>query len=477
MATSLEVDICVLGAGAGGLVVAAAAAMLDVPVALVEKGRMGGDCLNYGCIPSKSLIAAAAAAAGARRGHLFGVAAEPRIDFARLHDHIGEVIAAIAPHDSAERFEGLGCTVIRAPGRFVGPREVAAGEVRIRARRFVIATGSSPAPPPIPGLETVPYLTNETVFDLAERPDRLVVVGGGPVGVEIAQAYRRLGVAVSVLETADILGREDPEIADVVRQRLVREGVEVAERVAVEGIAPAPDGGVRVTFRRGGEDSARETLTGSHLLVAAGRRANIDDLGLEAAGIERSGNTLKVDRRLRTTNRRVYAIGDVAGPYQFTHLAAYHAGIVVRNALFRLPAKADHRAIPRVTYTDPEIAAVGLDEAAARRSLGAIRVLRWSFAENHRARAERRIDGFAKVVTTPGGRVLGAAIVGPHAGEIIQPWVLAVARRMKVGALAEMVVPYPTLGEINRSVAGSFYTAKIFSPRMKRLVRFLRRLG
>ncbi|HXQ66148.1 MAG TPA: FAD-dependent oxidoreductase [Alphaproteobacteria bacterium] len=474
MGDALEVDICVVGAGSGGLLVAAAAALLGRRVALVERGRMGGDCLNYGCVPSKSLIAAAKRAALARTGGDFGIdLGKPTIDFARVHAHVERVIAAIAPHDSQERFEGLGCKVIRAEGRFVGPDVLAAGGARIRARRFVIATGSSPAIPPLEGLAQVPYLTNETVFELKARPEHLIVIGGGPIGVELAQAFARLGAKVSVVELLAILGNDDAEAAEVVRQALRRDGVALYEGTRIRSLARAGDG-IAATIERDGES---ETLLGSHLLVAAGRSANVAGLGLEAAGVAFTARGITVDRRLRTTNRRIYALGDVAGRYQFTHMAGHHAGVVVRNALFRLPAKVEERAIPWVTFTDPELAHVGLKEDGARAAHGAIRILRWAFAENDRAQTEREIDGFAKVITTRRGRVVGATIVGAHAGELILPWGLAIARCLRVSALAGLIAPYPTLSEISKSVAGSFFTPTLFGERTKRLVRFLARFG
>jgi pyruvate/2-oxoglutarate dehydrogenase complex dihydrolipoamide dehydrogenase (E3) component len=474
MAQTLEVDICVLGAGSGGLVVAAAAALLGRPVALIERGRMGGDCLNYGCVPSKSLIAAARMAALGRKAAHFGVHYDaPAIDFQEVHDHVQGVIAAIAPHDSQERFEGMGCKVIRAEGRFVSPTEVEAGGMRIRAPRFVIATGSSPAVPPIEGLADVPYLTNETIFDLTERPDHLIIVGGGPIGIELAQAERRLGAEVSVIELYSILANDDPEAVDIVRQAVHRDGVMLHERTKL--VRVERDGtGIAVTVEK---DGGTNRIAGSHLLLAAGRRVNVAGLGLEAAGIAYTAKGVTVDRRLRTSNKRVFALGDVAGSYQFTHAAGYHAGIVVRNALFRLPAKVDDRAMPWVTYSDPELAHVGLGEEMARKSHDRIRILRWALAENDRAQVERETSGFIKVVTTKGGKILSTTIVGAHAGELILPWALAISRGLKVGALASLIAPYPTLSEISKSVAGSYFTPSLFSERTKKFVRLLARLG
>jgi len=471
VAEIIKADICVIGGGSGGLAVAAGAAQLGAATVLVEAGKMGGDCLNYGCVPSKSMIAAGHAADAMRRAGRFGIAAvEPEVDFQAVHDHVHGVIAAIAPVDSVDRFEGLGVRVIQARAAFTGPREITAGDFVIRARRFVVATGSTAAAPPISGLDTVPYLTNETIFDNRARPDHLIVIGGGPIGAELAQAHRRLGTRVTVLEAFTILGKDDPELTEIVKRQLRAEGIDMREGVGVTGVSGTA-GEFAVTLDGG------EEIAGSHLLVAAGRRPNVDGLGLEAAGIAYSAKGIDVDRRLRTSNRKVFAIGDVAGGPQFTHAAGYHAGIVVRNALFRLPAKVDYRALPWVTYTDPELAHVGLTEEQARADHGDIRVLRWPFAENDRAQAERDTSGMIKAITTKRGRVLGASIVGAHAGELIQPWVLAIGKGLKIGDFANMIVPYPTRGEVGKRAAGSFYASSLFSEKTRRIVRFLARFG
>jgi len=480
MATTLKADLCIIGAGSGGLSVAAGAAQMGARVVLIEKGRMGGDCLNTGCVPSKALIAAAAAADSVRHAGRFGVNGhEPAVDFAAVRGHVQDVIAGIAPHDSQERFEDLGVTVIRAAARFTGPREVVAGDTTVRAKRFVVATGSTAAVPPIPGLDRVPYLTNETVFDLAERPEHLIVIGGGPIGAELAQAQRRLGARVTLLEMFTVLGKDDPEVTAFARRRLAEDGVEIHEGIAIKDVAPQGNA-IAVTIEDNGETA---TVTGSHLLVAAGRKATVEGLGLEAAGVDFSPKGIAVDRRLRSSNKRVFAVGDVAvvegiGAYQFTHVAGYHAGIVIRNALFKLPAKVDYAALPWVTYTDPEIAHVGLTEARAREKYGdAVRALTWSFTENDRARAERATEGLVKVVVGARGKILGASIAGRHAGELLQPWVLAIGQGLKIGAMANMIAPYPTFGEASKRAAGNYYTPTLFSARTKKIVRFLQWFG
>jgi pyruvate/2-oxoglutarate dehydrogenase complex dihydrolipoamide dehydrogenase (E3) component len=474
MVASMKTDLCVIGAGSGGLAVAAGAVQMGAEVVLIEKGKMGGDCLNYGCVPSKSLIAAGNAAHAIRNAGRFGVDGhEPKIDFLGVHDHVKGVIAAIAPHDSQERFEGLGVRVIRASARFVGAQEIEADGRRIHARRIVVATGSSPALPPIPGLAEVPHLTNETVFDLTERPEHLIVIGGGPIGCELAQAHRRLGAAVTILELFSILPKDDPAAVGVVRDQLRADGIDLREQVEVKAVVR--DGnGIALTIEEAG---AEQRIVGSHVLVAAGRRANVDGLDLEAAGIAYGPKGIKVDARLRTSNRRAYAIGDVAGGFQFTHVAAHHAGVVIKNALFKLPAKVDDRAVPWVTYTEPELAQVGLTEDLAKEQGVAVQALRWSFAENDRAQAERATAGFAKALVDRRGRIRGATIVGERAGELIQPWVLAMSAGIKIGAMAQFIAPYPTLGEVSKRAAGSYYTPKLFSERTRKLVRFLMRFG
>ncbi len=471
----LRPDICVIGGGSGGLSVAAGAAQMGANVVLVEKAKMGGDCLNTGCVPSKALLAASHRAQTVRDGARFGVNGhEPEIDFLKVHDHVHGVIGAIAPHDSVERFEGLGVKVVQAAARFTGPREIVAGEVTIQAKRFVIATGSSPAVPPIPGIDEVPFLTNETVFELTERPEHLIVIGGGPIGAEMAQAHRGLGSQVTMLEAFSIMPKDDPDAVEVVRKRLLRDGIAIHEGVKVQRVERRGNGVAAVIETKTGVE---ETILGSHLLVAAGRRPNVKSLGLEAAGIEASPKGIEVDARLRTTNKRVFAIGDVAGGYQFTHMAGYHAGIVIRNALFKLPAKVKYHAVPWVTYTDPELAHVGLNEAAARDRDGEAKAITWPFADNDRARAEGETEGFIKVVVGKKGKVLGATIVGSQAGELILPWVLAVDQGLKIGAMAGIIAPYPTRGEVSKRVAGSYYTPALFGERTRKLVRLLQRLG
>jgi pyruvate/2-oxoglutarate dehydrogenase complex dihydrolipoamide dehydrogenase (E3) component len=465
----IDTDICVIGAGSGGLSLAAGAVQMGARVVLIEANEMGGDCLNTGCVPSKALIAAAKAAEAQRRGFRGVASVNPQVDFGAVKDYVRAVIEEIAPVDSQERFEGLGCTVIRAFARFTGPREVQAGDTVVRARRFVIATGSHALVPPIQGVDTVPYLTNETIFDLRDRPQHLIVIGGGPIGVEMAQAHRRLGCEVTVIEGAKVLGREDPELASVVIEALRSEGIRLVDGQPVVRLARQASS-VEVTLGDG------QQIKGSHLLIAVGRKVALDGMNLEAAGVAYTPKGVTVDARLRSSNRRIYAVGDAAGGLQFTHVAAWHAGIVIRQAVLGLPAKADPRALPRATYSDPELAQVGLTEAEARAAYGnVLTVVRAGFSHNDRAQAEGKTKGLIKVMVVK-GRPVGASIVGPQAGELIGLWALAVSARMKMSAIAGMVAPYPTLGEVSKRAAGAYFSPKLFeNPALKRVVRFIQR--
>ncbi|WP_416899773.1 MAG: dihydrolipoyl dehydrogenase family protein [Minwuia sp.] len=472
MPRTIETDICVIGGGSGGLSVAAGAAQMGAPTVLIEGGRMGGDCLNYGCVPSKAMLAAGHHASLWRHSGAFGVdAPRPAVDFGRVNDHVRDVIAGIEPHDSQERFEGLGVTVLRDMARFISGDAVQAGDTVVKARRFVVATGSSPVAPPIPGLEETGYLTNETLFDNRELPGHLIIIGGGPIGMEMAQAHASLGAQVTVLEAFSALGKDDPELAAVALDAIRESGVAVREGVKIARVEPGPV--VVLEDGKGGE----ERIEGTHLLVAAGRQANVRKLDLEKAGVDYSPKGIVVDRGLRTSNRKIYAIGDVAGGLQFTHVAGWHAGLVIRSALFRLPVKADTGAIPWVTYTDPELAWVGLQEKQAREKHGdGVQVLHWGFDENDRARAERRTEGRVKVISYK-GRPVGAGIVGAHAGELIGPWVLAINKGLKLSDMAGFVAPYPTLGEVSKRAAGSYFTPTLFSERTRKVVKFLRLFG
>ncbi len=460
-------DLAVIGAGSGGLSVAAAAAQFGQKVILFEKGRMGGDCLNYGCVPSKALIAAAKQAHAFRTSGPYGIsAAEPKVDFKKVQAHIRKVIAAIEPNDSAARFEKLGVTVVPSAARFRDAKTLEAGGRIFSARRFVIATGSRPAIPAISGLETVPYFTNETIFENTVLPKHLIIVGGGAIGLELAQAHRRLGSQVTVIEAFEPLAKDDPELTAIVLDSLQSDGVKILARTTIKKISKAKSGVVIETAERG-------KIAGSHLLVATGRAANVEGLGLEAAGVVYTAKGVTVDKGLRSSQKHIYAVGDVAGGLQFTHVANYHAGLVIRNALFRLPVTNRSDIIAHVTFTDPELAQVGLTEAEAKEFGASATVVRWPFQDNDRAQAEGKTAGLIKAVIGRRGRILGVGIVGANAGELIQPWILALTEGLKIRAIAGMVAPYPTLGESNRRAAVNYFAGLASKPWVRRVIRLL----
>ncbi len=478
-AALIQTDVCVIGAGAAGLSVAAGAVQMGARVVLIERemrgGFMGGECLHTGCVPSKALLAAGKHAKAMAETGKFGIApAVALVDFPAVMDHVHGVIEAIAPVDSIERFEGLGVSVMEGTARFIDPRTVEIEGMRVRAKRFVLATGSTPALPPIPGLDKVAYLTNETIWDNRTLPDHLIIIGGGPIGMEMAQAHRRLGARVTVLERFHALPNDDPDLRALLADRLTREGVAIHEKVEVTAVSQGGTGDIHVKAVIDGRD---QVLTGSHLLVAAGRVPTVEGLGLEAAGVAFTGRGVTVNANLRTSNRRVYAIGDCAdaGP-RLTHMASHHASVAVQNILLRRGAKITPDQVPAVTYTDPEFARVGLTEAQARETFKDVETVTWPLEENDRAQAERETEGLIKVVVRRNGKILGASIVAPQAGELIQPWLLALGWGKKLSAMTGMIVPYPTLGEINKRVSSKFYTPLIFGPTVKRVVKLLMRL-
>ncbi|MDQ3196254.1 MAG: FAD-dependent oxidoreductase [Pseudomonadota bacterium] len=469
-----EFDICVIGGGSAGLTAAAGAALLGARVALLEKRALGGECLYYGCVPSKALLHSAKVAQMTREAGSFGIeAAPPRIDLARVMQRVHSVIKAIEPHDSPERFRGLGIDVVFGHGQFVSAEEFKVGARTITARKFVIATGSQPVIPEIPGLDGVPYLTNETVFGLGEAVPSLIILGGGPIGIEMAQAFRRLGSEVHVVERGPhILKKDDAEAAQVVHERLAREGVQFHLDASLERVSGSA-GAINAELQLGG--GAKKVVTASHILVAVGRKANVEGLGCEAAGVAVDKGGVKTDARLRTTNPRIYACGDVTGPYRFTHTAEHQAGVVLRNALFHLPAKVETRAVPWCTFTDPELAHVGLTEQEAKKQQLAYEIYRAPFADNDRAQAEGAADeiaGFAKLVTDAKGRLLGATVVGPHAGELIHELVVLVAKRRKIGDIENVIHIYPTLAQIALRAAQARRKARL-TPRSKKWIKFL----
>jgi pyruvate/2-oxoglutarate dehydrogenase complex dihydrolipoamide dehydrogenase (E3) component len=463
-------DLVIIGGGAGGLVVASVAAQLGLRVTLIEKApKLGGDCLHYGCIPSKTLIHTARIAHGMRYADGAGLTAvEPEVDMARVNARIRAVIDHIQQHDDPERFRDYGCEVIFGAARFVDAHSVEVDGRRIAGKRFVIATGSRPAVPAIPGLQEAGYLTNLDLFSLPDRPRRLAVLGGGPIGLEMGQAFARLGSQVTILQrNARLLPQEDPELADELATCLQQEGITVHTGIEVTRVT-RHDTGIRI-------EAGALSLEADQILVATGRRANVEDLGLEAAGVRCSQRGIEVDRRMRTSQKHIYACGDVCGPYAFTHMAEYQAGIVISNAVFRFPKKADYRIVPKVTFTDPELASVGLSEAQALQQGLDVTVLRFPFAQVDRALTEGETAGAIKLVVHK-GKVLGATILGAQAGELLHEIVLAMQVGAKIGAISAAIHAYPTRAQIHRRVVNTYYGQKLFSPGTRRLVRWINRL-
>ena len=472
----IQADVCVIGAGSGGLNVASGSAQLGVRTVLIEGGEMGGDCLNTGCVPSKALLHVAKTAQIVRKASHYGISTgedSVEVDYAKAMAHVRDAITAIEPHDSQERFEGLGVTVIRDYGRFIDPHTVEAGDHRIRAKFFVIATGSHALVPAVPGLSETPFLTNETLFTNTEKPDHLAIMGGGPIGAEMAQAHRRLGCRVTLIEMApSILGKDDPDLVDVVRRQLIAEGIDVRENTRVSAVSGTA-GDISLTLET---SHGTETLKASHLLVATGRKPATERLGLDAAGVDHTPQAITVRPNMRTSQRHIFAIGDVVGGPQFTHMAGHHASVVVREMLFRMPAKADTKTVPWVTYTDPELAQIGMTETAARAAGLEPRVELTNVGGNDRFITENIEEGLAKLVFDAGGKLLGAGIVAPGAGDLISSLGLVIGGHIKLSTLASQIVPYPTHAEVPKRMAGAHLAPTLFAKRTQRLINLLLKL-
>ncbi|MDA8126030.1 MAG: FAD-dependent oxidoreductase [Deltaproteobacteria bacterium] len=471
-----DYDLGIIGGGAAGLTAAAGGAQFGAKTVLIEKSpRLGGDCLHCGCVPSKTLIRTASVRALAKRSRDFGLPALvlPPVDLGDVMDRVHSVIAKIQAHDSVERFCSLGAEIRFGEPRFADDHVVAVDGRRISAKNWIIATGSSPVVPPVEGLREVPFWTNEALFSQRVLPARLIVLGGGPIGLEIAQAFGRLGSKVVIVEFLDqILGPEDPDLAEILRTRLEAEGCEI--HVATKALKVERRGSTfRLSVASAGGADESAVIEGDALFVATGRKPNSEGLGLEAAGVTFTPRAIPTDGRLRTNMKHIYACGDVNGQFPFTHVAGYEAGIALTNAVLHLPRKVDYGKVGWCTYTDPEVASIGLNEKRAKKEGVAYRVLEEPFDQNDRALAEGERLGKIKLLVSPAGDLLGCQIIGAHAGELIHEWILAVQGRVKLTTLAGAVHVYPTLSEISKRVAGSLFAEKLFSDRTKSLLRFL----
>jgi pyruvate/2-oxoglutarate dehydrogenase complex dihydrolipoamide dehydrogenase (E3) component len=471
--TDYDFDIGILGGGAAGLTVASGAAQLGAKTLLIEKEReLGGDCLHFGCVPSKTLIRTAKVYHLMKTSKAFGLPAvePPPVDYREIRRRIRSVISKIQKHDSEERFCSLGVKVEMGSPTFSDEHTILLNGSRYSAKNWVVATGSSPAIPPIEGLENTPYITNKEIFSLDSLPKSMIVLGAGPIAVEMAQSLSRLGTKVVVIQrSGQILSKEDKDMADEVMNVLSSEGILFHLNASV--IRTSDRGSEREVVIKD-ENGKEASLRAETLLVAMGRTPNLHGLGLDDIGVELDRKGLKADDRLRTSRKHIYAAGDVTGAYQFTHAAGYEGGIVISNAVFHLPRKVDYTFLPWCTYTDPELASIGMNEKAARAAGVEYSVWTEMFEDNDRSLAEGERTGKIKMLLDEKEKPLGVQIVGPHAGELLNEWVAVLNGKVKLSTLASAVHPYPTLGEINKRVAGTFFSPKIFSDKVKKGLKF-----
>ncbi len=470
----LTPDLCVIGAGPGGVAAAIKAASYGVSVVLIERGSMGGQAWHAGSLPSKALLASAKRVHEIKNAWMFGVQSDSvSINHRAVLESVASAGQAMAQNLSPERLKGLGVDVVKASARFTAPGIVEAGEYQVEARRFIIATGSAPLVPPIPGLDRIPYFTNETIFSHIHRISGLLIMGGGSVGLEFAQAYRRLGSEVTVIEAGPALAQDDPELRAHLLKCLRDEGIRIVENARIERIEPFGSN-IQAVFAMQGKSYSVE---GTHVLIAMGRRANVAGLDLDAGGIAFSDRGIQVTKGLRTSNKKVYAIGDVTGETQLAHAAAHQGVAAVKNALFRLPVRTHRETVPWVTFTDPELAHVGMTEETARGRYGRLTIVRWPYSENLRAQAERQANGFLKVIASKRGKILGAGIVGAQAGELIQMWSLAMQAGIPLSAMASIVPPSPTLAEMNKMAAENYFVPQAQSPLLRQIIGMLAKFG
>lgn len=469
----IKTSLCIIGGGAAGLTMTSVAAQLDLDVVLVEGHKMGGDCLNYGCVPSKALISCAKAANFSKQMYDIGIDCNDiQVNFNKAMQHVHHSIKQISPKDSVERFTKLGARVITEKFTFINTQQIQSENYIITAKRFVIATGSTPSIPPVEGISTTPYLTNETIFELTELPEHLIIIGGGPIGCEIAQAFKYLGAKVTLLEAFRILPRDNADLVKSLKQKMIHDGITLYENIQIDKIMYTK----KIFNLKCVYLNKTIELQGSHLLVAAGRKPNLENLNLKEARVKFNQQGIVVNSQLRTTNKKIYAIGDVINGYQFTHVSEYEAGIAIQNIIFHLPKKASYKAIPWVTYTTPELAHVGISWQMVENTPNKYKIIELPFSDNDRAICENQTIGKIKVITNPTGVILGASILSPNASELISLWTFAIQNKLKMKHMASLIVPYPTRSEISKRAAGSFYSDLLFSNKSKILVKLLSNL-
>jgi pyruvate/2-oxoglutarate dehydrogenase complex dihydrolipoamide dehydrogenase (E3) component len=463
-------DVVIIGGGAGGLVVASVAAQLGLDVALINKEEnMGGDCLHYGCVPSKTLIKSASVAHTMRHANRWGLkSVDTDIDINSINATIKNVIDSIQVHDSRERFEELGCEVITGDATFISPTKIEVSGKEIEGRRFVVATGSSAFIPPIKGLNETTFLTNEDMYSLPTLPKSMIILGGGPIGVEMAQAYSRLGTDVSIVELAPrLLSRMDKAASEILAEVLSDEGIAV--HVASEVVEVMEQGETKQVVLKDGQKLSAEAL-----LVAIGRRPVVDSLNLEKANVDYAATGIKVNNKMQTSNKKIYACGDVTGEMPLTHVAELQAGVVIANLIFKMPKKISYDVIPTVVYTEPEVAQVGISVEQCE-ALKKGEVHQFDVSQLDRAITDNNKAGVAKILTNK-GKVVGAHIIAPHAGELIHELALAIQENMKISKITSLVHAYPSYSQLNKRLAGQYYTNRLFSPFTKKIVAFLNKL-
>ncbi len=470
MVDILKTDVCVIGAGSAGLVVAAGAALFGVNVVLIEKNLMGGDCLNYGCVPSKALIYAGKLKEKLNKVEKIGMSVHiQETNFSKIKNYIENVIKSIEPNDSVERFQGMGIKVIKGNAKFINQKQIVVNNQVISSKKFVICSGSKPYIPEIEGLDAVAFFTNETIFSNTEKPNHLIIVGAGAIGVELAQAYSNLSVKVSIIDQSNFLNGKDNELSSILKSKLLSQGINIYENKKIKKISKFGEKKFNIFLDEAGNELI---LDFSHILLATGRVINLDELELNKAGIKYSKYGISVNSKLRTSNKRVYAAGDVLGKNMFTHSASYEAGIVLRNILFKIPAKSSSN-IPDVIYSSPEYASIGLSEEEAFKNNSSVNILRWPLSENDRAVAESEEVGLIKVLTARNGKILGVKILSPNAGDLIVPWILAINKNLKISSMASLIIPYPTFSEITKRASSNFFLPKLTSKTLQKLVKML----